>query len=68
MEHERIILIYEYLSRNTDEERDVSIRDIQNHLESTTNLSRVSVLTIRRDLERLMTMGNDIRTDRKSVV
>ena len=62
MEHERIILIYEYLSRNTDEERDVSIRDIQNYLESTTNLSRVSVLTIRRDLERLMTMGNDIRT------
>lgn len=62
MEHERIIYIYEYLSRYTDEKREVTIKDIQSHLEGTTNLGKVSVLTIRRDLERLGSMGNDIRT------
>ncbi len=62
MEHERIIHIYEYLSRNTDETRDVSIKEIRQYLEGTTNLTSVSPLTIRRDLERLCAMGNDIRT------
>lgn len=62
MEHERIIHIYEYLCRNTDEEREATINDIRSYLEGTTNLSKVSSLTIRRDLERLGSMGNDIRT------
>ncbi|MCI6561606.1 MAG: WYL domain-containing protein, partial [Ruminococcus sp.] len=62
MEHERIIHIYEYLSRNTDEDREVTVKDIRNYLEGTTNLGYVSVLTIRRDLERLSNMGYDILT------
>ncbi|MBR5091449.1 MAG: WYL domain-containing protein [Ruminiclostridium sp.] len=61
MEHERIIQIYDYLCRNTDEEHSVSCRDIQDHLARNSNLRNVSPLTIRRDIDRLCAAGNDIR-------
>lgn len=62
MDQERILYIYEYLCRNTDEKHEVTINDIRNYLEGTTNLGKVSVLTIRRNLDRLGSMGYDIRT------
>ena len=37
MEHERIIYIYDYLCRNTDEEHSASCKDIQNYLAKTAN-------------------------------
>lgn len=60
MDHERIIHIYDYLSRYTDENNYVSIRQIQDHLTNICNLTRVKNVTIRRDLDRLTTMGNNI--------
>ena len=60
MDHERIIHILDYLSRYTDENRFVSISQIQDHLAVVCNLSRVKDVTIRRDLDRLTTMGNNI--------
>ena len=50
MEHERIIHILEYLRRNTDETRTVSIKQIQSHLDRNYNMQSVSPLTIRRDI------------------
>lgn len=61
MEHERIIYIYDYLCRNTDEEHSVSCKDIQNYLSRNADLCNVSPLTIRRDIDRLCAAGNDIR-------
>ncbi|MBQ8515798.1 MAG: WYL domain-containing protein [Ruminococcus sp.] len=61
MEHERILCIYDYLCRYTNESRMASIQEIQEHLAANTGLSTVSALTIRRDIERLTAMGNDIR-------
>lgn len=61
MEHERIIYILEYLNRQTDKEKRVTVRDIQNYLASQTNLGDVSALTIRRDINRLQTAGHDIQ-------
>jgi len=60
MDHERIIYIYDYLSRYTDENHDVSISQIQEHLANVCNLTRVKNVTIRRDLDRLTAMGNHI--------
>ncbi|WP_303790090.1 hypothetical protein [Ruminococcus flavefaciens] len=60
MDHERIIYIYDYLSRYTDENRYVSISQIQEHLANACNLTRVKDVTIRRDLDRLTAMGNHI--------
>ena len=39
----------------------MTIRDIQNHLANNFGMDNVSVITIRRDIERLETMGYDIR-------
>ena len=61
MDHERILHIYNYLCRSTDEEHGVTCRDIQDYLSKTANLSNVSPLTIRRDIDRLCAAGNDIR-------
>lgn len=61
MEHERIIHIYNYLCRCTDEEHGVTCKDIQDYLDKNANLSNVSPLTIRRDIDRLCAAGNDIR-------
>jgi len=61
MDHERIIHILNYLTRATDDKRGVTIRDIQDHLANNSGMDNVSVLTIRRDIERLETMGYDIR-------
>ena len=60
MDQERIIFIIDYLSRFTDKNRYVSIKDIQDHLCEVTNLKRVAEVTIRRDLDRLTSMGNNI--------
>ena len=61
MNHERIIHILEYLTRSSDEKHGVTISDIQDHLANSTNMPDVSVLTIRRDIERLTAMGYDIK-------
>ena len=60
MDHERIIHILDYLSRHTDESHFVTINQIQDYLANVCNLSRVKSVTIRRDLDRLTTMGNNI--------
>lgn len=60
MDHERILYIFEYLSRRTDNEKGVSIKDIQRYLSESGNMKNVSALTIRRDIERLQLSGNDI--------
>lgn len=60
MDQERIILILEYLSRYTDNNKYVSIKDIQNYIINSGNLTRVTPITIRRDLDRLTSMGNNI--------
>lgn len=59
MNGERIILIQEYLQRNTDENRSVTIRDIQNEL-AWGGIGNVSPITIRHDIDRLSNMGYDI--------
>ena len=60
MDRERIIYIFDYLSRYTDENKAVTIKEIQNHLANVCNLSRVNDVTIRRDLDRLTSAGNHI--------
>lgn len=60
MEHERILYILDYLTRYTNEQKGVTVKDIQQHLEQCGNLSGVSALTIRRDIERLILAGYDI--------
>jgi len=60
MEHERIIYILDYLNRHTNDSRGVTIKDIQRYLEECGNLQNVSVLTIRRDIERIERAGNEI--------
>ena len=62
MEHERIIKIYDYLCRYTDEMRSVTIKEIQDYLSNSGNMQNVSAITIRRDIDRLSSMGNDIRS------
>lgn len=59
MNGERIILIQKYLQRNTDENRSVTIRDIQNEL-ARGGIENVSPITIRHDIDRLSNMGYDI--------
>lgn len=61
MNHERILCIYECLSRYTDDKREVSIRDIQKYLSDSIGMENVSDITIRRDLERLIVMGKNIK-------
>ena len=63
MEHERIIQIYEYLCRFTDETKSVTIKEIQEYLFEKDNTKNVSAITIRRDIDRLTAMGNDIRKE-----
>ena len=60
MEHERIICVYDYLSRFSDEDHYVSIRDIQEYVGNAGSLSYPSEVTIRRDIDRLTNMGNNI--------
>lgn len=60
MEHERIIKIHDYLRRYTNETKSVTIKDIQNHLENS-GMQDVAPVTIRRDIDRLSLIGNDIQ-------
>ena len=61
MEHERILLIYEYLTRCATEPPGVTIRDIRNYIAENSELTDASQLTIRRDLDRLVMLGHDIQ-------
>lgn len=61
MEHERILHILDYLTRCTNETQTVTIREIQSYLADNCNLRDVSPITIRRDIERLIASGHDIR-------
>lgn len=60
MEHERILHILDYLTRCTSETRTVTIRDMQTYLADNCHLRNVSPITIRRDIERLISSGHDI--------
>lgn len=60
MDHERIIHIFRCLSTRTDSSHAVSVRDIQNYLFENSGMENVSAVTIRRDIDRLIAMGNDI--------
>ena len=60
MEHERIICVLEYLSRYSDETNYVSIKQIQDYVSQVGNLSMPAEVTIRRDIDRLTNMGNNI--------
>lgn len=64
MEHERILYVYECLCRYTDKSRGITLKKIKQYLSASCNLKSVSDLTLRRDIERLITMGHDIRTER----
>lgn len=61
MEHERIIMIYEYLTRCATEQPGVTIRDIRDYISENSELTDASPVTIRRDLDRLVMLGHDIR-------
>lgn len=61
MESERILHILNYLTRSTNETKSVTAREILNHLAANYDLQNVSVLTLRRDIDRLITAGYDIR-------
>lgn len=63
MEHERILSVYECLCRYTDKSKGISLKEIKQYLSSAGNIKNVSDLTVRRDIERLVTMGHDIRTE-----
>lgn len=60
MEHERILSILDYLTRYTNHEKTVTIKDIQAYLAQNGNLRSVSALTVRRDIDRLIISGYDI--------
>ena len=53
----RILYVLDYLSHNTDAEKGATLKEIQAYLLNQTNLGAVSVLSIKRDIERLVTMG-----------
>ena len=61
MEKERILLILEFLQRNTSATQGVSVQNIRDHLSHNTLLRDVSPMTIRRDIDRLIFAGYDIQ-------
>ncbi|MDE5620415.1 MAG: WYL domain-containing protein [Ruminococcus sp.] len=63
MEHERILSVYECLCRYTDKSKGIPLKEIKRYIASAGNLKNVSDLTVRRDIERLITMGHDICID-----
>jgi predicted DNA-binding transcriptional regulator YafY len=60
MDRERILYIFDYLSRYTDENHAVSIKDIKEHLAQVNGIKNVDDATIRRDIARLINAGNNI--------
>jgi predicted DNA-binding transcriptional regulator YafY len=64
MEHERIIKIKECLSRHAND--GVTIKEIQQYLSQNGNVKSVSAVTIRRDIDRLVTLGNHIDVTREA--
>lgn len=61
MEQQRIIYILNFLSNNTSKNKKVTLREIQEHLATHEDIRPPSILTLRRDIDRLQTSGNDIR-------
>lgn len=61
MEQQRIIYILDYLSSNTSKNKKVTLREIQEHLATHDDIRPPSILTLRRDIDRLQTTGHDIR-------
>ena len=61
MDHERIIHVLECLTRGSDDDKGLTVADIQQYLRENTNLGDVSAVTIRRDIDRLTSTGHDIR-------
>ena len=61
MEQQRIIYILNFLSSNTSKNKQVTLREIQEHLATHEDIRPPSILTLRRDIDRLQTMGHDIR-------
>lgn len=59
MNHERRIKIQEYLNRCATGDKAVTLKDIQEYLYES-GLENVSVLTIQRDIEHLINMGENI--------
>ena len=64
MERERIIYILEYLSHYTDCNRAATLKQIKAYLENHTNLGKVSLPSIRRDIASLISAGNHIEIER----
>ena len=61
MDSERILYIYKYLCRYTDNQHGVTIKDIKDYLSANAGIDNVSALTIRRDMQRLEKAGYKIK-------
>ncbi len=57
MDHERILLIADYLTRCAADPPGVTVRMIQDYLADNTNIGEVTALTVRRDLDRIEATG-----------
>lgn len=64
MERERIIHILEFFRRYTDQQKGVTLKEIQTYLENQTNVGAVSALSIRRDIDSLILAGYQIEVER----
>lgn len=60
MERSRILYVLECLQHDTDNDRAVTLKEIQTYLEKETNLGSVSGVSIRRDIQALITAGHHI--------
>jgi predicted DNA-binding transcriptional regulator YafY len=60
MDHERILHILDYLTRNTHDGKGVTLRDIQAHL-ANYGMRDVAPLTLRRDIDRMIASGYDVQ-------
>ncbi|MDE6777006.1 MAG: WYL domain-containing transcriptional regulator, partial [Oscillospiraceae bacterium] len=61
MEQQRIIYILNFLSSNTSKNKQVTLREIQEHLATHEDIKPPSIITLRRDIDRLQTMGYNIK-------
>ena len=64
MEHERILHILEYLTRFSNADKEVTLRDISAYLADQYGMQGVSAVTLRRDIDRLITAGHDVNIRR----
>lgn len=66
MDHERILHILEYLTRFTNAEKEATLQDIGAYLADHYAMEGVSAVTLRRDIDRLITAGHDVHIRRGS--